>query len=162
MLALYAALCLLAACDRPAGHASAGSADGTRAPPHAMDLYGGLSTLAAAPAADTPARLAAYLDRHFPAMCEADTRFSLDRVCQTPGDPGDSDPSPWPEVLLGLAGERVVVVALTRPEARLGAPWSCEAPSPIAPVRLCFLPDAVPADRARWAGEWVRFFMAAD
>lgn len=185
-LALSATLfCLTAACDRageraaevapeaaPEASASVAPADatGTAAAPAAspvpastaMELYDGLSALAVSPAADAPARLADYLDRHFHEMCEADPRFTLDRICQTVSEPADADPSPWPEALLGLQGERVVVAVLTRPDASLGAPWSCSTPSALDPVRLCFLPDAAPADRRRWTAEWARFFQAAD
>ena len=185
-LALSATLlCLTAACDRageraaegasdtaPAASASPAPADapGTTTAPAAspvpasvaVDLYAGLSALATAPGADAQVRLAEYLDRHFPEMCEADPRFSFDRVCQTVSDPTDPDPSPWPEALVGLQGERVVVAVLTRPDASLGAPWSCTAPPAIDPVRLCVLPDASQDDRTRWTGEWAGFFQAAD
>jgi hypothetical protein len=125
-------------------------------------MFTELSVLASSPAESNSAGLQRYLDRYFPGGCEPDERFSVERICQSALDQESQDPSPWPQMLLAIDGERVVSAVLTDPNAALAAPWACETVREFEPVRLCFLSGADPADRARWSKEWAGFLQAAD
>lgn len=145
--------------------ASAESAPAAAAPVAAPeDPVAGLAAVAAAGAAVDAPPVVAYLDRHFGGACsDADERLSFDRVCRHyAADAAKDDPSPWPDLVLGIAAGRIVSVVSTSAAQSPGTGWQC-APAPdFEGMRYCYLPVATEADRKRWSAEWTAYFGSGD
>jgi hypothetical protein len=174
-LLAIAAFAACAACQPvppPAnGTAPAPAAARAPVPSGAPDAAG--KDAAAELAALAPAALAverpetkAYLDRDFAGACgRGDGRLSFERICEhyaVADTTGSADPSPWPDLVLGIADGRIASAVLTTPEQSLGAGWVCESAPGAGDLRFCFVATTPAGQRTRWAAEWAAYFASAD
>lgn len=171
-----ALLLSMAACtpsDRPAadaGVAEAGieaSASAPAVPVPPADAAGAVAALKALPATGASAQtgqVAAYLDRYFDGQCvDGDPRLSFDRVCQHyAADAAKDDPSPWPDLVLGIEDGRIVSAVLASAGETLGAGWGCAPAAGFEAMRFCYVETAPDADRTRWSAEWTAYFGSGD
>lgn len=133
-------------------------------PVDAGDPAAGLTALAATGISVDASRVDAYLDRHFQGQCvDGDPRLSFDRVCQHyPAQAAKGDPSPWPDVVVGVKDGRIVSAVLTGAADAPGAGWRCAAASGFEGMRLCHVETVPEADRMRWSTEWTAYFASGD
>ncbi len=148
------------ATDAPVAEAAAAPAQ----PADAGEPIAGLRALAAIGVSVDASRVDAYLDRHFQGQCaDADPRLSFDRICQHyPAQAAKDDPSPWPDVVLGIKDGRIVSAVLTGAAEAPGAGWRCAAAVGFEGMRLCHVETVPEADRARWSAEWIDYFASGD
>lgn len=113
-------------------------------------------------AIDSPAA-AQYLGTFFKDGCSKDEGLPFDQSCQHYAeDAGSDDPSPWPDLALGIHDGHIVSAVLFDPQQSLGAGWTCEAVSGPEHVRAC-APVAIPAgQRAEWLQRWSAYLTTAD
>lgn len=103
-----------------------------------------------------------YLDRFFKDGCrEGDERLSFDRICLHESAGGD-DPSPWPDLVLGIEAGRIASAVLTRSAQSLGTGWTCMPAEGLDGMRFCYVDATTTDERARWSAEWTAFFSAGD
>ncbi len=166
----------IAACessDQPAadsGPAEPGvyaSATAAAVPARQTDIGGPVTALNALAPTGTYAdanQVAAYLDRYFEGQCvNGDPRLSFDSVCQHyAADAAKDDPSPWPDLVLGIEEGRIVSVVLASAEETLGAGWGCVPAAGFEAMRFCYVETAPDADRTRWSAEWIAYFGSGD
>lgn len=127
----------------------------------ANDPFAALVELTAANLDQSPPEVARFLDRYFSDACSPDERLAFDAVCQHYGPDRDGDPSPWPELVVGLRGGRLASVVLISRQPPL-AGWSCrDLPLP-APLRTCFAARTSHEEQVLWSQQWTAYFSAAD
>lgn len=106
--------------------------------------------------------VASYLQTHFNDACTRHDALPFDEVCDHErADAAASDPSPWPDLMLGLRERRIVSAVLFHPAQQLGG-WHCDAVPGMTEVRACTPGDIAATDRAQWLDAWAAFFRAAD
>lgn len=130
----------------------------------AADAVAALKALAPTDTYPKSNQVAAYLDRYFEGHCiDGDPRMSFDRVCQHyAADAAEDDPSPWPDLVLGIEEGRIVSVVLASAEETLGAGWGCVPAAGFEAMRFCYVETAPDADRIRWSAEWTAYFGSGD
>lgn len=145
----------------PASNPSPTSAPPMTAKLAASDPTAQLVNLGAAGALDlTREDVRAYVDATFGPGCDRIDGLPFDRVCQHYGADSD-DPSPWPDLMLGIRGERIVAAVVTSPAQQLGG-WRCDAVPGFDAIRACVAPGVNDADREAWLTQWAAFFKTAD
>ncbi len=170
---LAALLLSVAACkpsDQPAGAAGAGvdgfatAATVSALPVNTVSAVAALEALTASGRSAQANQIAAYLDRYFEGQCiDGDPRLSFDRVCQHyAADTAKDDPSPWPDLVLGIEDGRIVSATLTSAEETLGAGWGCAPAVGFEGMLFCYVETAPEADRIRWSTEWTAYFGSGD
>lgn len=105
--------------------------------------------------------VARLLQTHFKDSCQPDERMPFDAICQAYGANDHGDPSPWPDVLLGLRDGRIASVVAIARDASLNG-WTCETVTVPEPTQACYPPATPEADRVRWTQQWSAFFSSAD
>ncbi len=130
----------------------------------AADAVAALKALAPTGTYAKANQVAAYLDRYFEGQCiDGDPRLSFDRVCQHyAADAAKDDPSPWPDLVLGIEDGRIVSAVLASDEETLGAGWGCAPAAGFDAMRFCYVETAPDADRIRWSAEWTAYFGSGD
>lgn len=104
-----------------------------------------------------------YLLRFFRDECSKDDGLPFDQVCHHyPEDAGTDDPSPWPDLMLGLSGDRIVSAVLFDPAQHLGGTWACAPVKGLGQVRACTPTDITSPQRAEWLQRWSAYLNAAD
>ncbi|GAB2503841.1 hypothetical protein [Lysobacter humi (ex Lee et al. 2017)] len=127
----------------------------------AVDPFTALAELPAANLDQSTPQVSQFLDRYFPDACSPDERLAFDAVCQYYGTNQEADPSPWPELVIGVDGGRLASVVLIDHPLPL-AGWMCrDLPLP-APLRTCFAAHTSHEDRVLWTQQWTAYFSAAD
>lgn len=104
---------------------------------------------------------AAFLRRYFANSCEPDERLAFDTVCQHYGPARSADPSPWPDLIVGIHGGRLASAVLVGRQAPLEG-WTCEALPLPGGLRTCFAPGVSHEDQILWSQQWAAFLSAAD
>lgn len=74
---------------------------------------------------------------------------------------GSDDPSPWPQLILGLSRGQVVAAWWPHVSAIPGA-WQCPPVGASAQARVCFTHQASAREKAFWKREWAKRITAAD
>jgi hypothetical protein len=108
-------------------------------------------------------KAADYLGGFFKEACSKDEGLPFDQSCQHYAeDAATDDPSPWPDLALGIKDGRLVSAVLFDPQQSLGDSWSCASLSGLENVRAC-TPVSVSAGlRADWQQRWTVYLNAAD
>lgn len=101
-----------------------------------------------------------YVKATFGTHCGPMEGLPFDRVCQY-FRPESSDPSPWPDLMIGIRGERIVAAVVTPPAQQLGG-WRCDAVPGFEHVRACAAPGVPDEDHEAWLTQWAAFFKTAD
>ncbi|OWJ67303.1 hypothetical protein [Inquilinus limosus] len=88
--------------------------------------------------------------------------LSFDQLCHwsAPGA-GADDESGWPDLFVGIAGGRIVGLALPHDRDKVGGDWSCRPMAGQSDIRFCFPADVPAPQQDRWAEEWTTFLNAA-
>ncbi len=162
----------LAACQpsaQPATDAGAAEVAADVSAPVAMPSdpgspVAGLKALASTGGHVEASQVAAYLERHFKGQCvDGDPRLSFERVCQHyPLQAAKDDPSPWPDLVLGIDEGRVVSAAILGAAEAPGAGWQCVSAMDLDGMRFCYVETVPEADRIRWSAEWTAYFGSGD
>lgn len=71
------------------------------------------------------------------------------------------DPSPWPQLILGVSRGQVVAAWWPDVSAMPGA-WQCPPVEASAQARICFTNKATAKEKALWKREWAALATAAD
>lgn len=163
---------LLSGCERSTPQSEAVHSANAEALPPSVEASPTLATsasmdvFAALPAGDlaveSPA-VSAYLQRYFDAACAPDERLSFEQICQHYAAPMEDEdvPSPWPDVVLGIAAGQIASVVLAAPERTIDEGWRCEQATGIDGIRICYTAHTPDTDRQRWSAEWAAYFNAA-
>ncbi|WP_386754673.1 hypothetical protein [Lysobacter yangpyeongensis] len=107
--------------------------------------------------------VASYLKSNFSDACSKDDALPFDQICQHYAEDSDAnDPSPWPDLMLGILGQRIVSAVVLDPAQELGADWTCSAVSGLENVRACSPTNIDAAQRTQWLQRWSAFLHAAD
>lgn len=119
-----------------------------------------LQALLAAPHTFATQAGKAAFDAHFADSCMAVEGLPFDSTCTHVPLADRDDPSPWPDVFLGLRGHRIVAAIVV--DARW-APrsWRCTRLPGFDGPRLCTPPDVPPPVRRDWARRWSTVLRAA-
>lgn len=104
--------------------------------------------------------VAHLLHTYFKDACQADDRLAFDTVCQSYTPEASVDPSPWPDVMLGLRHDRIVSIVTVARNATLNG-WTCEE-TVVGGVQACYPPNTPAVDRVRWTQQWSAFMDAAN
>lgn len=103
-----------------------------------------------------------YLGTFFKDGCGKDDGLPFEQSCQHYAEDAATDPSPWPDLALGINDARIVSAVLFDPQQSLGTDWSCDPLSGVENVRAC-TPAFVPAQlRADWQQRWTAYLNTAD
>lgn len=126
-------------------------------------VVGKLAQLTAGGLAVSAPDVSSYLQAYFPDGCGPDDGLPFDQSCQHYADDADAtDPSPWPDVALGIKDAHIVSAVLFDPGQTLGNGWICEAVTGPQNVRAC-TPTAIDsARRADWRQRWSAYLNTAD
>lgn len=124
-----------------------------------------ISRLAALPpmANTTAPEVAGYLATYFNGECSKDDALPFEQMCQHYAEDANADdPSPWPDLMLGISNRRIVSAVLRDPDANLGAVWTCDAVSGLESVRACSPSDIDANQRSAWLQRWTAYLRSAD
>jgi hypothetical protein len=122
-----------------------------------------LAALASHGLAVSSPEVSGYLQTYFKDACDPDDALPFDQACQHYDEAAaTSDPSPWPDLALGIKDGHIVSVVLFDPAQTLGDGWTCEAVSGPENVRACTPASVEPDKRADWLQRWSAYFSAAD
>jgi hypothetical protein len=107
----------------------------------------------------------AYLEKYFKDECSKDERLSFEQACQhypeaSPGE--EEDPSPWPDLMIGINNKQIVGAAVLNSTFSLGKQWQCETAKEFEEMRFCYPQKTSQADKERWSKEWAAYFATAD
>lgn len=95
---------------------------------------------------------AAIFETHFAESCIAVAGLPFDLTCNHVPVEERDDPSPWPDVFVGLRGDRIVA-ALVMDTRRVPRSWACSR-LPDLGGHLCAPRDIPAAVRRDWAERW--------
>lgn len=102
-----------------------------------------------------------FLRAYFAGTCHGDDRLGFDEVCEHVDAAPTEDPSPWPDLMIGLRDGGIASAVLLRAGSTPPA-WSCMAVPGLDAAKACFPPTTSAEDRARWMQQWTAFFSSAD
>ena len=108
---------------------------------------------------DVPA-VAMLFDRHFRESCVDPDGLPFDLVCNYVPPEHEDDPSPWPDVFLGVKDGRIVALL----QASLGwapADWTCSPLPGLDGATICTPPDIARRTHRDWARRWSTVLRAA-
>lgn len=125
------------------------------------DVVRALAALPADRAGSRDPAVDRFLRAYFAGTCHADDRLGFDEVCEHADPTPTDDPSPWPDVMIGLRDGGIASAVLLRADATPPA-WSCMRVPGLDAAKACFPPTTSAEDRARWMGQWTAFFSVAD
>ena len=117
------------------------------------------AALASSSRLDEPA-VAMLFDRHFRESCLDPDGLPFDLVCNYVPPEHEDDPSPWPDVLLGVQGGRIVALL----QVNVGwapASWTCSPLPGLDGASFCTPPDIVRRTHRDWARRWSEVLRAA-
>ncbi|QNP39615.1 hypothetical protein [Lysobacter solisilvae (ex Woo and Kim 2020)] len=110
-----------------------------------------------------PGEVSQYLSRFFRDECGKDDGLPFEQVCRHYATDADtSDPSPWPDLMLGLAGDRIVSAVLFDSAQNLGNAWACAPVKGLEHVRACAPTIITSTQRDEWLQRWSAYLNAAD
>ncbi|GAB2503868.1 hypothetical protein [Lysobacter humi (ex Lee et al. 2017)] len=102
-----------------------------------------------------------FLRAYFSGTCHGDERLGFDEVCEHADPMPGADPSPWPDLMIGLRDGGIASAVLLRAGSTPPA-WSCMAVPGLDAAKACFPPSTSAEDRARWMQQWTAFFSSVD
>lgn len=105
---------------------------------------------------------AAFLQTYFGAECQPDERLDFSAVCQHYAVSDAADPSPWPDLMVGMTEDGIASAVLLATGARPLKGWTCTSlPYPSHAI-ACSAPATPEAQHMLWTTQWSAFFSAAD
>lgn len=145
-----------------AARASSPAGAASTAPARSRDAAAALDAIDPSQLQRTSPAAAAFLRTYFDGHCQPDERLDFSAVCQHHAVSDGADPSPWPDLIIGLTDDRVASAVLLTPDARPLKGWTCASlPYPSHAI-ACSAPATPKAQHLLWTTQWSAFFSSAD
>lgn len=126
-------------------------------------LFAELKQLSAAELSLDSASSKNYLEKYFKNECsKSDERLPFEQTCQHYSDAALQDPSPWPDLMIGVKNKKITSAVLFSAEQSLGENWQCDKSKQFENMRYCYFGKTTVADREQWSKQWSAYFATAD